>query len=89
MSCLSESEDDDYMCGWQRVAMRQQKAAEAHAEAVRQRHLSCKRKMSPIPAAEAADQPQMMSVFTSRMCTQPTSIGVRCTESPSKLLRTY
>eukprot|EP00962_Isochrysis_galbana_P055044 scaffold26724_cov120-Isochrysis_galbana.AAC.3 len=89
MSCSSQSDDEDYMCGWQRVLMRRQKAVAAHADAIRERHLNCKRKMPPIPAAEEQrpDQPQMM--FTSRMCMEPPSIGTRCAESPSKPLRIY
>jgi hypothetical protein len=88
MSHLSESDDEDYMCGWQRVLMRRQKAAEAHADAICQRHMICKRKVPPTAAAEERpDQPQML--FTSRMCTEPASINSRMAESPSKILRIY
>jgi len=83
----SESDDDDYMCGWKRALKRRQQAAAAReAQAVLNRLLTCKRKNWPIPPGGPM-QPPLQQHGASWQANQPLSCGVDGAESPSKLLR--
>ena len=73
-----DSDDEDYMCGWQRVLMKRRQAAE-------ERQIKCKRK----PTAEPGEPQPMQTGFMPLQWMQQPACNTCPTGSPSKALRTH